>query len=851
MYLAFFGRAPDVKGLEYWQERLLEGGESFAAIAREFAWSPEAQWLFPKDASNREFVRSIYQNCFGREPDKGGWDYWTQRLDAMGTTNLNDRGALVGELVLGAYAPTSGAEDRTLLSNRHEVAMYYVNRLSMQPDKGFDSAINDLLVRTTGDMAAPIKARQVIDYLFANAVTLTEVMNNPELLKTLWAYQGESALSVFSSGLQLEQYLKAALKAGARNYGYAADKVSADAAMSVAGSAQPAAYSTTNIQEVGVDEADLIETDGNYLYIAPNQAPPVYYTTDALAVKPAASNEVGAPAAIRIMALDRQPAQAREVAAISLEGFENQVDGLYLLTQRAGSQPDLLVTIGGARNNPWAIWNCPWCWQNARTEVGLFDVSVPEAPKPAGRLSLDGQLIASRRIGESLYLVTRYTPILPMYNNYPATEPERQKNQALLDQARLADLLPAIRVNGAIAALVTAETTYLPPLNPDRWEEPSLLTVTAIDLRDPAKRFSKTIVGPAETVYVSPGSLYVATTRYQYQILAGAQMVLGKASPETTEIHKFGLTTGEPMYRGSATVIGNLGWEADKRPFRLGEDQEVLRVATSLGESWNETSTTRLTLLKETGDGLLAETAHVDNIGEPGERLYAVRYTGSRAYLVTFRVTDPLYVFDLSDPYVPIKAGELHIQGYSDYLQPLSDTRLLGIGKDAVADTASTDFAGRGAWYQGVKLSLFDVANLASPAELSSLIIGKRGTDSDALMDHHAVTVLPAAAGRPARLALPIRKHDTLPAYVGSNPVIPSTHYDWTHTGLYLFNITDHSIGPAGTLIIADRSGGEVFTYGGYGRDRSVIVDDSVHYVHDGKVWSATWGAAETMTEGQ
>jgi hypothetical protein len=445
-----------------------------------------------------------------------------------------------------------------------------------------------------------------------------------------------------------------------------------------------------------------------------------------------------------------------------------------------------------------------------------------------------------------------------MYNNYPATELERQKNQALLDQVQLADLLPAFRWNGAATPLVTAESTYLPPLNPDRWEEPTLITITAIDLRDPVRRFAKTLVGPAESVYVSPLNLYLASTRYQYRIMAAPQgqamaamTVLTETPPETTDIHKFRLTAGGPEYKGSATVVGNLGWEPDKRPFRLGEDRDVLRVATSLGETWNETSTTRLTLLKEAGDGLFTETAHVDNIGEPGERLYAVRYTGSRAYLVTFRVTDPLYVFDLSDPYVPIKAGELHIQGYSDYLQPLSDSRLLGIGKDAVADAASTDFGGRGAWYQGVKLSLFDVADPAKPTELNSIVIGKRGTDSDALTDHHAVTFLPAASGRPARLALPIRKHDTLPAYVGGNLITPSTYYDWTHTGLYLFDITDDSIRQAATLIVADRSGEETVDYGGYGRDRSVIVDDSVHYMHDGKVWSATWGAAETMTQPQ
>ena len=127
LYLAFFGRAPDVSGLEYWQMQLFTYGRDFVSISKDFAWSEEAQRLFPQNASNREFVQSIYQNCFNREPDPGGWDYWTAKLDGMGTTDLNDRGAFVGELILGAYAPTSGGEDRTLLINRHVVAMYYLS----------------------------------------------------------------------------------------------------------------------------------------------------------------------------------------------------------------------------------------------------------------------------------------------------------------------------------------------------------------------------------------------------------------------------------------------------------------------------------------------------------------------------------------------------------------------------------------------------------------------------------------------------------------------------------------------------------------------------------------------------
>ncbi len=186
LYLAFFGRAPDVGGLEYWQEKLLEQGRDFATISKDFAWSLEAQALFPPAASNGEFVRTVYLNCFGREPDPGGWDYWTGRLDGLGVTDLNDRGAFVGELILGAYAPTSGEEDRSLLTHRHDAAMYYVNRLSIMPAEGFDAAINALLTRVTGDAATEDKAEAVIDHAFANPITLTGIMADPVLLDSIW-----------------------------------------------------------------------------------------------------------------------------------------------------------------------------------------------------------------------------------------------------------------------------------------------------------------------------------------------------------------------------------------------------------------------------------------------------------------------------------------------------------------------------------------------------------------------------------------------------------------------------------------------------------------------------------------
>lgn len=626
-------------------------------------------------------------------------------------------------------------------------------------------------------------------------------------------------------------------------------------------------YSSTILQESGVDEADLIKTDGRNLYMAVKSPYPYYGFMEgmtALGKTGVVSGSSGEEDTlynenankIRVMELSYLPPAASELAVISLTD-SSMVDSLYLVTGRGEGSSDLLAVIGtGGSGTPMEDWFMPWNWRSGKTTIELFDVSDPANPDGVTNLSIDGYLIASRRIGETIYIVSRYTPYIEGYSLYPGTEKEKQNNAALLAGTSLSDLLPDIRINdNEKVDLVTPENCYLPPMPKDAVATPDIITITAIDLGSPETPKSSCIVGQAETVYVSQQSLYLATTRYRYSLMpisSAVRMTVAYSSPEVeTDLHKFSMDASQPVYSGSGVVPGHLGWEQDKKSFRMGEKDGYLRIVTSLGETWDDSARTMLTVLKESetaGEGRLVEVsrlpndAHPEPIGKPGERLYAARFLGDRAYLVTFRVTDPLYVVDLKDPADPYIAGELKISGYSDYLHPVSENFLLGIGKDAVPDTGTSGWgdSGRGAWYQGLKLSLFDVQDPANPVELDSMVIGKRGTDSDALIDHHAFAYIPPLGEKPARLALPVRLHDTASANLSGKP---SDYYDWTHTALYLFDIDvqgETGITLSGQLIAEERSDENMYDYG-FGYDRALILNDSAHFIHEGQVWSALW----------
>lgn len=592
--------------------------------------------------------------------------------------------------------------------------------------------------------------------------------------------------------------------------------------------------SQTNLQEIGVDEADRIKTDGQNLFVIEQ----CQEKTDLQCISSYTITET--------------PAENKLAGQFNTKNSQWQQANLYL-TDIQNTQH--LVYLTDSMTYPiFDIWYYPGSWLNNETQINLIDVSKPDNLQSKKSIRIDASTLSSRMINNVLYLVTRKTAYsnyfidpIPLDNlaasasaPFPTDQPPITAKEVKLD-----DLLPGISFGEETEAtpLVKASDCYMPNQDSHKPIDNTVITITAIPLENPEAHYSTCIAGQVDTFYMSTSSLYLATSRYPIS-LENNSIIYPEDLEMNTEIHKFTLGSGKLEYKGSGTVPGHLGWEMDKQPFRMGEYDGILKVATSKGNTWTGNSTTRVGILREMDNPQrLEEISHLDNLGKPNERLYAARFIQNRGYLVTFRNTDPLYVLNFKDPENPQIVGELEINGYSDYLHPIGENLLLGIGKDAIPN----ENAERGALPQGVKLSLFDVSDGTQLREIDSLVMGKRGSDSTVSYDHHALAWL--QQDESATLAIPIQINDRQIPNSGYDYTQPRAYYEWTETGLFTFNIQtddDPSITLQGKLITDSAEGNcpadQVFCYlegQNTQNDRAVIQGDSVHYIHNNAVHSS------------
>jgi len=269
----------------------------------------------------------------------------------------------------------------------------------------------------------------------------------------------------------------------------------------------------------------------------------------------------------------------------------------------------------------------------------------------------------------------------------------------------------------------------------------------------------------------------------------------------------------------------------------MNEAGKVLQIPWMMGRSDN--SRNRVYVLDEDLKiiGKLEDLAH-------GEKIYSARFVGKRAYVVTFKKVDPLFVIDLSNAENPKVLGYLKIPGYSDYLHPYDENHVIGIGKEAV-DASDSDRSGRNldfAWYQGVKVSLFDVSDVENPREIGKLVIGDRGTDSLVLNDHKALLfdkekkllVIPVSVAEIDRSKYRECSSEELEDYNSYNYCLtPNTYGEHVWQGAYVLNIDlENGISIRGKITHFDEKYNAKY---GYARDEVIGTNRTDEY---GVVWT-------------
>lgn len=647
----------------------------------------------------------------------------------------------------------------------------------------------------------------------------------------------------------LKSYFRVAL--GLTSTSYTNSDIARAGALSIVagsattGSAAPvvpgaAAISGTTLQEVGVDEADVLKSDGIQVF----------------------SLETTSPSGITTDVLRRQKLNATQAKLTAVDTLSSllsadvRATGLYLDSDRKQ-----LVVIGQG-NRGWSsndMWFAPQVWSSGVTELSIVSTANTSSMQKIRKLRISAHVIGSRRIGSTLYVILRSYPQLPGLDpTWPTAKLE--SNQAIVDAAQPAQLLPTISIDGGTAQpVVQPSACFVQDSNVIKSAD--VITMIGIDLASSTHRHgARCFTGGTEAFYMSEQNLYLATTRTAYSYNGVTPMYGGQTS---TDIHQFALSGLDMVYQGSGSVVGHLGWDQNRKSYRMGEYQGTLRVLTQTSNTWigwvgiptpvasgggsvgtvtsggnasiASDSPAKLTMLQPSA-GSLVTVGELPNAGRPaplgklGEQIYATRFIGNRGFLVTYRLTDPLYVLDLSNPRDPKVSGELHVDGYSDYLFPLSESLLLGVGKDAYVDGTAGD--GRAAWYQGVKVSLIDVSDPSKPTEAARSVIGKRGTDAAVLRDPHAIAIQTSATG--VRLSLPVSLNDT--ALAGAKG-FPTDYYQFTRVELQKFEVNLSTRALTSRPALPSNPTGQR----DISNDRSLLWNDQVHYLHDGVWQSDIW----------
>jgi hypothetical protein len=526
-------------------------------------------------------------------------------------------------------------------------------------------------------------------------------------------------------------------------------------------------YSQTTIQEEGVDEADVVKTDGQYLYLIDN-----------------GWNE----STLRIVRVS-PPEQLALLSEVPLEGYGQEIylyDGkVVALTQTNGGfweygilpEEAELTTAPGSDGSVGIVdevestpvdedgvavtdetvdststtapepdpmidaetdllpddegWT--YRYERPQTIVTVVDVSDPETPVVRSESKFDGSQYANRMIDGLLHLVLAnyqhyYYDVLPALGT------------ASLD-ARSVDvttLLPGYEVTGANGAVesgnvVTWRNLYR-PTDPDGF---GVVAIISLDVDDEAAFTAVGVVAEPGLIYSSLNALYLTDTAYTFN----------GGTRETTDIYKVAYVDRGALPTATGTVPGRI-----LNQYSMGEYASHLRVATTVSGSFSPLGVrsepyNNVYVMGQTGT-TLEVVGRIENIA-PGETIQSARFIGERGFVVTFEQIDPFFTLDLSDPTDPRVVGELKVPGFSTFLVPMDEDHVLAVGQYVPDEGPFFNW--------GVQLSIFDVSDFAAPERTANVVLGADGGGySEALHNPKAFTYF----AQRGLVALPITMYE-------------------------------------------------------------------------------------------
>ena len=439
-------------------------------------------------------------------------------------------------------------------------------------------------------------------------------------------------------------------------------------------------YSKTNTQVQGVDEADIVKTDGTYIYYLTNEKLTIINTENA--------------------------SQMKEMSTIKFdetftpeELFLNNDKLIVIGTRYEYDKTERKIGID-------EDYLYPNYMDKTYTSAKLYNVKDKINPTLERTVEVEGDYLTARMIDSNVYIASnKYMYYAYICNTYKSTElNEDDFKPHYLDTATSNE-----------TKSINFDCIYYIP----EFEDTNYLNIVAFNITNNQEANVESYLGAGEEIYASKENLYVTKTKYDYE--------KNNKTSITTEIYKFNLNNANCTFAKAGDVPGSV-----LNQFSMDECNGYFRIATTDSTSWNsESNTNNLYVLNEN----LETIGKIEGLAK-GERIYSVRFMGNRAYMVTFVETDPLFVIDLSNPTTPTVLGELKIPGYSKYLHPYDETHLIGIGEDT--DVVNYGYGDR-VVTNGMKMAMFDVTDPNNPQELYNVKIGEKGTYSELLYNHKAL----------------------------------------------------------------------------------------------------------------